>query len=140
MERGKAVETGLDYFIKNQNKKIVDSLNVAKTFFKSATNFIDDAEENQKQFEMIEPMLLQIINKFTEFWISKDYIGSQIRIETLIYGCPFIGFIDYVLEDEETVYIIDLKTKDKFMLTNDDKLQMAIYKKAYQEKTNKNRC
>ena len=138
MERGKAVETGLDFFINNQNKKIIESFNVAQTFYKSATNFIDDLEEKQKQFEMIDPMLKQIIFKFTDFWISKDYIGSQIRIETLIYGCPFIGFVDYVLEDEQTVYIIDLKTKDKFLLTNDDKLQMAIYKKAFQEKTSKN--
>ena len=138
MERGKAVETGLDYSIKNQKKKIIESVNVAQTFFKSATNFIDDTEEKQKQFEIIEPMLLQIIDKFCEFWVAKDYIGSQIRIETLIYGCPFIGFVDYVYEDADTVYIIDLKTKDKFLLTNDDKLQMAIYKKAFQEKTSKN--
>ena len=60
------------------------------------------------------------------------------HIETSIYGCPFIGFLDYVFEDENTIFIVDLKTKDKFMLSNDDKLQMAIYKKAFQEKTSKN--
>ena len=45
--------------------------------------------------------------------------------------------IDYVFENEDTIYVIDLKTKDKFMVTYDDKLQMAIYKKALQEKSNK---
>ena len=47
--------------------------------------------------------------------------GNQIRIETLIYGTPFIGFIDYIFESENTVYIIDLKTKDKFLLIPSDK-------------------
>lgn len=138
MERGKAVEIGLDHFIKNKNVTFDESWKIAKTFFKSATNFIDTPEENQKQYEMIEPMITQIILKFSEFWEYKDFAKSQMRIETLIYGCPFIGFIDYVYEDADTIYIIDLKTKDKFMVTYDDKLQMAIYKKAIQEKTKKN--
>jgi len=137
MERGKAVEFGIDQFLLKRTT-IKDCIEVAKNYYKSATNFIDDIEENQKQYDMIEPMINQLHNAFLFFEDKKTLINNQIRIETLIYGCPFIGFVDYVYEDEETVYIIDLKTKDKFMLTYDDKLQMAIYKKAYQEKTNKN--
>ena len=143
MERGKAVEFGIDKFLINELEK-GDAVRVAKNFFKSATSFIDDDEDKQKQYDMIEPMVNQIIDKFIPFWketnneSSKEFISKQVKIETSIYGCPFIGFLDYVFEDENTIYIVDLKTKDKFMLTNDDKLQMAIYKKSYLEKTNKN--
>jgi hypothetical protein len=150
MERGKAVEFGIDQFLLKKTS-MQDCIEVAKNYYKSATNFFDDEEENQKQYNMIEPMIRQIYWKFFNDymvvsrgvfgdWLGKDreFVGNQIRIETLIYGCPFIGFLDYVFESENTIFIIDLKTKDKFMLTNDDKLQMAIYKKAFQEKTNKN--
>ena len=141
MERGKAVEFGIDqYLLKGLEEK--ECVKIAINFFKSATSFIDDDEDKQKQYDLIKPMVKQIYISFDEFWeqssIEKTFVGNQIHIETLIYGTPFIGFIDYIFESEDTVYIIDLKTKDKFMLTNDDKLQMAIYKKAFQEKTNKN--
>ena len=142
MERGKAVEFGIDQYILKglKNNECVET---AKNYYKSATNFFDDVEENQKQYDMIEPMITQIYWKFLNDYMvvsrkDREFVGNQIRIETLIYGTPFIGFLDYVFESENTVFIIDLKTKDKFMLTNDDKLQMAIYKKAFQEKTNKN--
>ena len=141
MERGKAVEFGIDqYLLKGLEEK--ECVKIAMNFFKSATSFIDDDEDKQKQYDLIKPMVKQIWINLNEFWeqssIEKTFVGNQIHIETLIYGTPFIGFIDYIFESEDTVYIIDLKTKDKFMLTNDDKLQMAIYKKAFQEKTNKN--
>ena len=142
MERGKAVEFGIDQFLLKKTS-MQDCIEVAKNYYKSATNFFDDVEENQKQYDMIEPMITQIYWKFLNDYMvvsrkDREFVGNQIRIETLIYGTPFIGFLDYVFESENTVFIIDLKTKDKFMLTNDDKLQMAIYKKAFQEKTNKN--
>ena len=151
MERGKAVEFGIDQFLLKKTT-LQDCIEVAKNYYKSATNFFDDVEENQKQYDMIEPMVKQIYSRFVNdyIFISREkkkyetvdgeiiFVGNQIRIETLIYGTPFIGFIDYIFESENTVYIIDLKTKDKFLLTNDDKLQMAIYKKAFQEKTSKN--
>ena len=140
MERGKAVEFGIDqYLLKGLEEK--ECVKIAMNFFKSATSFIDDDEDKQKQYDLIKPMVKQIWINLNEFWeqSSKEntFVGNQIHIETLIYGTPFIGFIDCIFESEDTVYIIDLKTKDKFMLTNDDKLQMAIYKKAYQERTNK---
>ena len=142
MERGKAVEFGIDQFLLKKTS-MQDCIEVAKNYYKSATNFFDDVEENQKQYDMIEPMITQIYWKFLNDYMvvsrkDREFVGNQIRIETLIYGTPFIGFLDYVFESENTIFIIDLKTKDKFMLTNDDKLQMAIYKKAFQEKTNKN--
>ena len=142
MERGKAVEFGIDQFLLKKTS-MQDCIEVAKNYYKSATNFFDDVEENQKQYDMIEPMITQIYWKFLNDYMvvsrkDREFVGNQIRIETLIYGTPFRGFLDYVFESENTVFIIDLKTKDKFMLTNDDKLQMAIYKKAFQEKTNKN--
>ena len=142
MERGKAVEFGIDQFLLKKTS-MQDCIEVAKNYYKSATNFFDDVEENQKQYDMIEPMITQIYWKFLNDYMvvsrkDREFVGNQIRIETLIYGTPFIGFLDYVFESDNTVFIIDLKTKDKFMLTNDDKLQMAIYKKAFQEKTNKN--
>ena len=141
MERGKAVEFGIDqYLLKGLEQK--ECVKIAINFFKSATSFIDDDEDKQKQYDLIKPMVKQIWINLNEFWeqssIEKTFVGNQIHIETLIYGTPFIGFIDYIFESEDTVYIIDLKTKDKFLLTNDDKLQMAIYKKAFQEKTSKN--
>ena len=141
MERGKAVEFGIDqYLLKGLEEK--ECVKIAQNFFKSATSFIDEDEDKQKQYDLIKPMVKQIYINFDEFWeqssIEKTFVGNQIHIETLIYGTPFIGFIDYIFESEDTVYIIDLKTKDRFMLTYDDKLQMAIYKKAFQEKTNKN--
>ena len=137
MERGKAVEFGVNqYFLKGlKNKECVE---IAKNYFRSATSFLDDNEDKYKQYDMIEPMILQIIKSISIFWRKKEFISKQVHIETSIYGCPFIGFLDYVFEDEDTIYIVDLKTKDKFLLTNDDKLQMAIYKKAFQEKTSKN--
>ena len=141
MERGKAVEFGIDqYLLKGLEEK--ECVKIAQNFFKSATSFIDEDEDKQKQYDLIKPMVKQIYINFDEFWeqssIEKTFVGNQIHIETLIYGTPFIGFIDYIFESEDTVYIVDLKTKDKFLLTNDDKLQMAINKKAFQEKTNKN--
>jgi hypothetical protein len=141
MERGKAVEFGIDqYLLKGLDEK--ECVKIAINFFKSATSFIDDDEDKQKQYDLIKPMVKQVWINLNEFWEQsskeKTFVGNQIHIETLIYGTPFIGFIDYIFESEDTIYIIDLKTKDKFMLTYDDKLQMAIYKKAFQEKTNKN--
>ena len=141
IERCKAVEFGIDqYLLKGLEEK--ECVKIAINFFKSATSFIDDDEDKQKQYDLIKPMVKQIWINLNEFWeqssIEKTFVGNQIHIETLIYGTPFIGFIDYIFESEDTVYIVDLKTKDKFLLTNDDKLQMAIYKKAFQEKTNKN--
>ena len=137
MERGKAVEFGIDKYI-YKGLKMQECVEIAKNYFKSATSFLDDNEDKYKQYDMIEPMIDQIIKSLSIFWKEKEFISKQVHIETSIYGCPFIGFLDYVFEDEDTIYIVDLKTKDKFMLTNDDKLQMAIYKKAFQEKTNKN--
>ena len=141
MERGKAVEFGIDqYLLKGLEEK--ECVKIAVNFFKSATSFIDDDEDKQKQYDLIKPMVKQIWINLNEFWeqssIEKTFVGNQIHIETLIYGTPFIGFIDYIFESEDTIYIIDLKTKDRFMLTYDDKLQMAIYKKSFQEKTSKN--
>ena len=140
MERGKAVEFGIDqYLLKGLEEK--ECVKIAINFFKSATSFIDDDEDKQKQYDLIKPMVKQIWINLNEFWEQsskeKTFVGNQIHIETNIYGTPFIGFIDYIFESEDTIYIIDLKTKDRFMLTYDDKLQMAIYKKAFQEKTNK---
>ena len=137
MERGKAVEFGLDQFLLKRTT-VQDCVDIGKNFFKSATSFIDDELEKTKQYEMIEPMIFQLIEKCIFFGEKKQFIGNQMNIETLIYGCPFIGFIDYIWEDEQNVYIVDLKTKDKFMITYDDKLQMAIYKNAFERKTNKN--
>ena len=144
MERGKAVEFGLDFFYKNPNVQIDECVKIAKNFFKSATSFLDDDEEKQKQYEMIEPMLNQIFDVKEDFWnnlgtgYNDFFTKTQVQIETKISNIPFIGYCDYVFENENVVHVVDLKTKDKFMLTYDDKLQMAIYKKAFQEKTNKN--
>jgi hypothetical protein len=143
MERGKAVEFGLDFFYKNPNVQIDECVKIAKNFFKSATSFLDDDEEKQKQYEMIEPMLNQIFDVKEDFWnnlgtgYNDFFTKTQVQIETKISNVPFIGYCDYVFENENVVHVVDLKTKDKFMLTYDDKLQMAIYKKAYQERTNK---
>ena len=143
MERGKAVEFGLDFFYKNPNVQIDECVKIAKNFFKSATSFLDDDEEKQKQYEMIEPMLNQIFDVKEDFWnnlgtgYNDFFTKTQVQIETKISNIPFIGYCDYVFENENVVHVVDLKTKDKFMLTYDDKLQMAIYKKAYQERTNK---
>ena len=143
MERGKAVEFGLDFFYKNPNVQIDECVKIAKNFFKSATSFLDDDEEKQKQYEMIEPMLDQIFDVKEDFWnnlgtgYNDFFTKTQVQIETKISNIPFIGYCDYVFENENVVHVVDLKTKDKFMLTYDDKLQMAIYKKAYQERTNK---
>ena len=143
MERGKAVEFGLDFFYKNPNVQIDECVKIAKNFFKSATSFLDDDEEKQKQYEMIEPMLNQIFDVKEDFWnnlgtgYNDFFTKTQVQIETKISNIPFNGYCDYVFENENVVHVVDLKTKDKFMLTYDDKLQMAIYKKAYQERTNK---
>ena len=83
-------------------------------------------------------MVEQIYNKLLFFGDDKTFISNQLKIETGIYGVPFIGYLDYVFEDDDTVYVVDLKTKDKFMLTHDDKLQMAVYKKAMSHTTHKN--
>lgn len=139
MERGSAVEFGVDQFLLKRCS-LEDCVASAKTYYKSATNFLDDAEEDKKQYEMIEPMVTQVWHLFVEGYdfTDKDFVGNQLTVNTFINGVPFTGFVDYVFENEDTIFVIDLKTKDKFMLTYDDKLQMAIYKKAFQEKSNKN--
>jgi hypothetical protein len=146
MIRGLAVEFAVNkLFQKNEEKwKDVEVgqnyVSIAQTYFKSSSSFLDENEDKQKQYDMIEPMVKQILKAFLPFLLPKflETTKLQYKITTEIGGVPFQGFCDYVFEDEDTIYIVDLKTKDKFMLTNDDKLQMAIYKKAYQEKTNKN--
>ena len=146
MIRGLAVEFAVNkLFQKNEEKwKDVEVgqnyVSIAQTYFKSSSSFLDENEDKQKQYDMIEPMVKQILKAFLPFLLPKflETTKLQYKITTEIGGVPFQGFCDYVFEDEDTIYIVDLKTKDKFMLTNDAKLQMAIYKKAYQEKTNKN--
>ena len=142
MERGKAVEFGIDQYI-YKGLKMQECVEIAQNFYKSATTFIDEEEDKNKQYWLIDSMIEQIYFKFSDYHkqsleIDREFVGTQVKIETQLLGVPVIGFLDYVWENNDTVFIIDLKTKDKFMLTNDDKLQMAIYKKAYQEKTNKN--
>ena len=139
MERGSAVEFGVDQFLLKRTS-LEDCITSAKNYYKSATNFLDDAEEDKKQYEMIEPMVTQIWHLFVEGYnfTDRDFVGNQITVNTSINGVPFKGIIDYVFENEDTIYVIDLKTKDRFLLTYDDKLQMAIYKKAFQEKSDKN--
>ena len=137
MERGKAVEYGIDQFLIKQ-ASLEDCINSAKTFYKSATSFLDDEEKDKKQYAMIQPMVEQIYNKLLFFKDDKTFLSNQMKIETGIYGTPFIGYLDYVFEDDDTVYVVDLKTKDRFMLTHDDKLQMAVYKKAMSHTTHKN--
>ena len=146
MIRGLAVEFSVNkLFQKNEEKwKDVEVgqnyVSIAQTYFKSSSSFLDENEDKQKQYDMIEPMVKQILKAFLPFLLPKflETTKLQYKITTEIGGVPFQGFCDYVFEDEDTIYIVDLKTKDKFMLTNDDKLQMAIYKKAFQEKTSKN--
>ena len=146
MIRGLAVEFSVNkLFQKNEEKwKDVEVgqnyVSIAQTYFKSSSSFLDENEDKQKQYDMIEPMVKQILKAFVPFLLPKflETTKLQYKITTEIGGVPFQGFCDYVFEDEDTIYVVDLKTKDKFMLTYDDKLQMAIYKKAFQEKTNKN--
>ena len=63
MERGKAVEFGIDQFLLKKTS-MQDCIEVAKNYYKSATSFFDDVEENQKQYDMIEHMVTQIYWKF----------------------------------------------------------------------------
>ena len=150
MIRGLAVEFAINKLFANNTDDIAEKLTpeelknhfvkFAQTHFKSSSSFLDENEDKQKQYEMIEPMTVQILAKFVEFLKPKKNldVDLQYKITTNIAGIPFQGFCDYVFEDDDSIYVIDLKTKDKFMITYDDKLQMAIYKKAFQEKINKN--
>ena len=62
-----------------------------------------------------------------------SFLSFQGRIDTSIMGVPFYGFTDYVFQKEDEILIVDLKTKQKFMPVHDDMLQMAVYKKAFDE-------
>ena len=146
MIRGLAVEFAVNKLFGNGNEDIAKKMTpeglrdhfvtVAQTYYKSSSlSFKEEEEDQQKQYEMIEPMTVQALKKFVEFLLPRQdsKANLQYEIKTDIAGVPIRGFIDYIIEDKENIYVIDLKTKDKFMISNDDKLQMAIYKKAIEE-------
>tara|TARA_A100001201_G_C4043823_1_gene187568 strand:+ start:82 stop:867 length:786 start_codon:yes stop_codon:yes gene_type:complete len=131
IERGNAVEFGLEHlFTKDAN--VEECIDKAKTYYKSATALLDGED---KQYDMIEPMVRQCFNVFVQDEWFMSFQSFQGRIDTNILGVPFYGFTDFVFEDDiNSITIVDLKTKQKFMPTHDDILQMAIYGKAMKEK------
>jgi hypothetical protein len=131
IERGNAVEFGLEHlFTKDAN--VQECIDKAKTYYKSATALLDGED---KQYDMIEPMVRQCFDVFVQDEWFMSFQSFQGRIDTNILGVPFYGFTDFVFEDDiNSITIVDLKTKQKFMPTHDDILQMAIYGKAMKER------
>jgi len=132
MERGTAVEFGIDHMCTN-NTDVEKCIRFAKTIYKSATALLD--KEDDKQYNMIEPMVRQCFEKLLP--LKDNYLSWQSRIDTNILDIPFYGYTDFVYEYEDKILIIDLKTKAKFEPKHDDMLQMAIYGKAMKEKFDK---
>ena len=129
MERGNAVEFGLhQMFTKSANSN--ECFDTAINYFKSATSFLEE-DSDDKQYNMIAPMVEQCFDMLSPY--KDNFLSFQGRIDTSIMGVPFYGFTDFVFEKEDEILIVDLKTKAKFEATHDDMLQMAVYKKAFDE-------
>ena len=132
MERGTAVEFGLKHLFTN-NATVEECFEKAITYYKSATALLE--QEDNKQHDMIKPMVEQCFDKLTPF--KDNFLSFQGRVDTNILDIPFYGFTDFVFEYQDKILIIDLKTKAKFEPKHDDMLQMAIYGKAMKEKFDK---
>ena len=69
MERGTAVEFGLNHLF-TSNATVEECFEKAITYYKSATALLDDEEDN-KQFNMIAPMVEQCFKQLSPL---KDHI------------------------------------------------------------------
>ena len=72
-----------------------------------------------------------------------DYYGNyqlqsyQEEIKTNIIGADFIGYTDFIFDLDDSLNVIDLKTRKRMTYNHSDKLQQWVYRKALEEKYKK---
>ena len=134
MIRGSAIEYGFNFYF-TDGYSLDECIKKAFNYYDEGTKFTLDEDKKIKERAFIEPMLKLIYPELSK--TNSKYLGYQMQVSTEILGIPFSGFIDYALENDERITVIDLKTKGKLMKKHSDMLQQAIYKKALEEQYKK---
>ena len=149
MTRGNAVEMGLNHYLTGESEDRIiwkqEAVDFAINYFMDLKPFFTETvDEIEKELKVIKPMTELLIDKFdngglrTGSNFKRHFTGYQNQISTQILGLDLIGFTDFTFEFEDEIIVIDVKTSSQFKLNYGHVLQQAIYKKAIQEKSNKN--
>lgn len=131
--RGKAVELGLDAFLKGNDRDY--SLAAAVREFENGAQGECDDGPVDKERASVEPMLDQCIEAWTDLPTPR---ASQIKTELWLDGIdiPVIGYLDFAVERDGEKFSIDLKTTHRCpsSLSFNHGMQIASYAKARGEK------
>ena len=109
MERGKAVESGLNMFLNGIDKD--ESIKKMINEYEANCANIQDAKYLEEK-ENLTPLFHLGAEKLIDFAFKWNLISFQNKIELDIEGVPFVGFTDFQFEDKKTkeTFFIDLKT------------------------------
>lgn len=127
MERGKAVEFGVEHFLKNEFVDVDDAIDEAVKYFNRATALLVSNEERQKELVGIPGMVAWGIEAIRPLGVP---IGYQEKIEITLddVPVPVIGYIDWTFDG----LIVDLKTTNRMpsKISSSHRKQGALYRAA----------
>jgi len=127
MERGKAVETGVEHWLKEEFATLDDAIFEAEKAFNKATALLCTNEEREKELKNIAGMTTEAIDALKGHGEPDTY---QEKIEVFFddIPVPVIGYIDWTF----TGKIVDLKTTTRMpaAMSAAHRKQGALYRKA----------
>jgi hypothetical protein len=127
MERGKAVEGGIESYLKDEFLGVEEACDQAIKLFNRGTMLISTKEAREKELANIPGMVAQGIEAVKPFGTPVTY---QEKIEVMFddVPVPVIGYIDWTYDG----LIVDLKTTSRMpsAMSAPHRKQGALYRKA----------
>ena len=131
MERGKAVESGLNYWLTAHSFKEAKEKMYAE-YDDNCADLVNPKIEDERA--NLEPLLCEGIQRLKDHAFQWSLLDYQKKIELEIQGVPVIGYTDFHFEDNKTKedFFIDLKTtlRKPNGISNSHAMQQSIYHKA----------
>jgi|TARA_R100000482_G_C5117535_1_gene143852 hypothetical protein len=128
MERGKAVESGLNMWLNGIDAD--DSIKKMQQEYDTNCNAFENAKIPEER-ENLVPLFNEGIDRLKDYAFKLNLIGYQEKVEMDIQGIPLVGYTDFHFIDmktKEDIYI-DLKTtlRKPGGISNSHAIQQAIY-------------
>ena len=134
MERGKAVESGLNMWLNGIDAD--DSIKKMQQEYDTNCNAFENAKIPEER-ENLVPLFNEGIDRLKDYAFKLNLIGYQEKVEMDIQGIPLVGYTDFHFIDTKTKedFYIDLKTtlRKPNGISNSHAMQQAIYKKGLLE-------
>ena len=128
MERGKAVESGLNMWLNGID--VDDSIKKMQMEYDTNCSSFENAKIPEER-ENLTHLFNEGVDRLKEYAFKLNLIGYQEKVEMDIQGIPLVGYTDFHFIDTKTKedFYIDLKTtlRKPNGISNSHAMQQAIY-------------